>query len=331
MKNNKMLIIELILSFFIIIIISSIITIVCLKIKSESKYINNSSKDSIIITNILENMNSRRYSEIEEYINNLSVVGVTKTFEENEQVITVDGKVFQEKFFGTEIPFGVIIELRIQDLDENFDIQKNVSITLKSNNQVSEISSVIEREIVDNCNKPEITNEYFKELGISLDEYEVIPIKYSYKTNSYVVTTNGDKDWYNYFAKEWAKVLIFPIYGEDLKNQFIKSNGEINNQINYNGYILDLKNYIYTWIPNFSVKDNVSYFRYGNGKNSIKQDLLYNNGEYLYLNTISEVVEDISEDCHFNGVSGVWRKADNSEDVYFSSFNATRFGPINMH
>ncbi len=331
MKNNKMLIIELILSFFIIIIISLLITAVCLRIKNESKNINKSSKDSIIITNILENMNSRRYVEIKEYIDELSVVGVTKTFEENNQVITVDGNTFQGRFFGTEIPNGYTVELRIHDLKENFDIQKSVNIILKKDDQVTEISSIIEREIVDSCNKPEISNEYFKELEISLDEYEVIPIKYSYKTNSYVVTTKGDDDWYNYYAKEWAKVLVFPIYGEDLKNHFINSNGNINNQINYNGYKLDLKNYIYAWIPNFSIKDSISYFRYGNGKNIIKQDLLYNNGEYLYLNTISEVIPDVSDECNFNGISGVWRKIDNEDDIYFNNFNVTRFGPINLH
>lgn len=331
MKNNKILIIESILSFFIIITISSLITVVCLKIKAESKNVNSSTRDSIIITNILENMNSRRYAIIKEYIDELSAFGVTKTFEENEQVITVDGNVFQGRFFGTEIPKGYIVELRIRDLNDDFDIQKSIHIAIKNNNQVSEISSSIQREIVDNCNKPEISNEYFKDLEISLDEYEVIPIKYSYKTNSYVVTTKGDNDWYNYYTKEWAKVLIFPIYGEDLKNQFIDSAGNISNQINYNGYTLDLKNYIYIWIPNFSIKDNISYFRYEDGKNSIKQDLLYNDGEYLYINTISEVVEDISDECNFNGISGVWRKADNKEDIYFNSFNSTRFGPINLH
>lgn len=331
MKNNKILIIESILSFFIIITISALITVVCLKIKSESKSVNSSAKDSIIITNILENMSSRRYAVIKEYIDELSAFGVTKTFEENEQVITVDGNEFQGKFFGTEIPNGYVVELRIRDLNDNFDIQKSVHIAIKNNNQVSEISSSIQREIVDNCNKPEISNDYFEDLQISLDEYEVIPIKYSYKTNSYIVTTKGDNDWYNYYAKEWAKVIIFPIYGEDLKNNFIDSTGNIANQINYNGYILDLKNYIYAWIPNFSVKDNISYFRYENGKNSIKQDLLYNNGEYLYINTISEVVEDISNECNFNGISGVWRKVDSQDDIYLNTFNSTRFGPINLH
>lgn len=331
MKNNKFLIIEVILSFFIIIIISSLITIVCLKIKSETKTINNSSKSSIIITNILENMNSRQYSQIEEYIDNLSVIGISKKFEEDNQVITIDGNVFQDKFFGTEIPKGYILELKIHDLNEEFDIQKSVNIVVTNKEEKNQISTIIQREIIDNCNKPEITEQYFEDLEISLDEYEIIPIKYSYKTDSYEVTTKGDVDWYNYYAKEWAKVLIFPIYGEDLKNHFINPDGKIEKQVMYNGYKLNLENYIYTWIPNFSMKDNISYFRYGNGKNSIKQELLYKDGQYLYLNTISDVIEDISEKCSFNGVSGVWRKVDNQEDVYINSFNATKFGPMNLH
>ncbi len=331
MKNNKILIMEVIISFFIIIIISSLITVVCLKIKSDSQEVTNSSQNSIIITSILENMQSRRYSKIEEYINNLSVIGISKKFEENNQIITVNGSIFQDKFFGVEIPDGYTLELRIHDLNEDFDIQKSVNITLSNNTGTAELSTVIQREIIENCNKPEITDEYFNELEISLDEYEIIPIKYSYKTNSYVVTTKGDKDWYNYYAKEWAKVLVFPIYGEDLKNHFINSNGNVEKQVTYNGYTLNLESYIYTWIPNFSMKDNISYFRYGNGKNSIKQELLYNNGEYLYLNTISDVISDVSEECNFNGISGVWRKIDNENDVYISSFNATKFGPINLH
>lgn len=331
MKNNKILIIEVILSFFIIIIVSSLITVVCLKIKSESKDINNSSKSSIIITSILENINSRQYSKIEEYIDNLSVIGISKKFEENDLVITVDGSLFEGKFFGTEIPIGYTLEMRVHDLNEVFDIQKSINIILSCVSEMTEVSTIIQREIVDNCNKPEITDEYFEELQISLDEYEIIPIKYCYKTNSYVVTTTGDEEWYNYYSKDWAKVLVFPIYGEDLKNHFINSEGNIEKQINYNGYTLNLENYIYTWIPNFSMKDNISYFRYGNGKNSIKQELLYKDGEYLYLNTISDVVEDISEECNFNGIKGVWRKIDNENDVYVNTFNATKFGPINLY
>lgn len=331
MKNSKYLILELIFSFFIIIVISSLITVISLKIKSKSQDINNSSKKSIIITNILENMKSRQYSKIEEYINNLSVIGISKKFEENSQVITVDGNNFQDKFFGTEIPKGYILEIRIYNSNEEFDIQKTVNIILTYNNETTEVSTILEREIINNCNKPEISEEYFEELGISLDEYEIIPIKYSYKTNSYIVTTKGDVQWYNYYTKEWAKVLIFPIYGEDLKNHFISSDGKVQKQVNYNGYILNLENYIYTWIPNFSMKDNISYFRYGNGKNAIKQELLYNNGQYLYLNSISDVVEDISEECSFNGITGIWRKVDNQNDVYINNFNLTKFGPINIH
>lgn len=324
MKNNKFLIIESILSFFIIIIISTIITLICLKIKSESKIINNVSNGSVIITNILENMNSRKYAEIEEYIDNLSVIGITKKIEENNQVITVDGNIFKDRFFGIEIPNGYILELKIHNLNEKFDIQKSVNIVLENNIEKLEVSTVLEREFVDVCNPPQITDEYFNILGINMEDYEIIPIKYSNKSNNYMVTTIGDEDWYNYYAKEWAKILIFPRIGENLKNQFIDKQGNIKNT-------LELQNYMYTWIPNFSIRDNVSYFRYGSGKNLIRQEVLYSNGEYLYLNTISDDIPDISSECSFNGINGVWKKVNNNDDIYFNAFNATKFGPINLH
>lgn len=324
MKNNKFLIIESILSFFIIIIISAIITLVCLKIKSESKIVNNTSKGSVIITNILENMNSRKYAEIEEYIDNLSVIGISKKIEENNQVITVDGNLFEDRFFGTEIPKGYILELKIHNLNEKFDIQKSVNILLISNVEKLEISTVLERKFVEECNPPQISKEYFSDLEINMDNYEIIPIKYSNSLNTYVVTTQGDDLWYNYYAKEWAKILVFPKNGENIKNQFVDNQGVIKNTF-------ELQKYMYTWIPNFSVRDNISYFRYGSGKNLIRQDLLYSNGEYLYLNTISDDIPDISNECSFNGINGVWKKVNDTDDVYFTAFNVTKFGPINLH
>lgn len=134
----------------------------------------------------------------------------------------------------------------------------------------------------------------------------------------------GDDQWYNYYAKEWAKILVFPKSGETIKNQFINNKGVINNTP-------ELQKYMYTWIPNFSVRDNISYFRYGSGKNLIRQDVLYSNGEYLYLNTISDDIPDISNECSFYGINGVWRKVNDADDVYFTAFNVTKFGPINLH
>lgn len=191
MKNNKFLVIESILSFFIIIIISAIITLVCLKIKSESKIVNNISNGSVIITNILENMNSRKYAEIEEYIDNLSVIGISKKIEENNQVITVDGNIFRDRFFGTEIPKGYILELKIHNLNEKFDIQKSVNIFLISNIEKLEVSTVLERKFVEDCNAPQLSKDYFNDFEINIDDCEIVPIKYSNSLNSYVVTTRG--------------------------------------------------------------------------------------------------------------------------------------------
>lgn len=336
MKRSKFLNIEIIFSIFIIIIIGAIITFICLRINYEKNNMISNSEATIIITNILENIKSRRYSDIKEYIDGISDIGITKKIEENGQYIIVNGNIFENKFFGTEIPKGYIVELRIDNLNNDFNIQKSINIDIKykinNENKNLSLSTVVEKEHVEECNKPEIENDYLELIGVNLDEYEVIPIKYSNKLNSYVITTAGDEEWYNYSSKEWARVLIFSKDGEDLKNQFISNDGIVKKQIKYNDtYELFLNNYMYVWIPNFTIKDNISYFRYGSGKNSIRQDLLYNNGEYLYLNIISDVVNDISEECNFNGVSGVWKKVIDSEDIYFKNLNSSKYGPINNH
>ena len=167
MKNNKILILESLFSFFIIITISAIITLIVLRIKSESKIINSNSEASVIITNILENMKSKKYTDIEEYINNLSILGISKQFEESDQIINVDGNLLEDKFFGTEIPKGYIVNLRIHNLNEKFDIQKSVNIVLKNSLETLEVSTILTRDVVDVCNKPQISEKYFNEFGIS--------------------------------------------------------------------------------------------------------------------------------------------------------------------
>ena len=81
------------------------------------------------------------------------------------------------------------------------------------------------------------------------------------------------QSYYNYYSsKKWAKVAVFTKYGEDLKSLFVNQDGSLNETANYNGSIIDLKNYIYVWIPNFSIKDDITYFRYGTSKKIIKMD-----------------------------------------------------------
>lgn len=286
---------------------------------------------SIIASNIMENIKARSYDDVEKYLEELSYVGITKKIENDIQYVTVYGNEFSEKFFGTAIPEDYIVEFESENNAEGFDVQKRISILLYYNkgnkSDGFEISTIIERESINECNTPIISDEYFKEFGFSEEEYEFVPIKYSKDKECFVTTTKNDIEWFNYSAKQWAKVLIFYRDGDTLKDFFINEDGTINNVSYYNNMVLDVNNYMYVWIPNFSIKDEITYFRYKAGKKAIKTDLSYVDGKYLYLNKIGEEIKDISDECNFEGIHGVWRKLGDEQDYYYSNFNKTKYAP----
>ncbi len=330
--KKRIMPLELLFSSIIIISIIFIITIICLEIKAYSSRINGKTEMSLIASNIMENIKTRSYDDVEKYLDELSYVGITKKIENNIQYVTVYGNEFSEKFFGTAIPENYIVEFEAENNAEGFNIQKKVSISIyynKSNKSDGfEISTIIERENVNECNTPIISDEYFKDFGFSEEEYEFVPIKYSKDKGCFITTTKDDIEWFNYSAKQWAKILVFYREdGENLKNYFVNENGTIKNFVNYNNMILDVKDYMYVWIPNFSIKDDITYFRYKAGKKAIKNELSYANGTYLYLNKIGEEIKDISEECNFEGIYGVWRKFGDEQDIYYSNFNKTKYAP----
>ena len=323
---------EILFSIIIILSIIFFAVIVSVKINFESKIINHTGEASVIATSIIENMNSKTYSEFDEYINELSIVGMTKKIIENTQYITIIGDSATEKFFDTEIPRGYTVDVKLSTSNESFNILKEVEIEIKyvvsGKEENFKLSTVIEHDNLSECNLPVISEDYFNEIDISLEYYNIIPIKYSNENNSYIVTTLNDLQWYNYSAKQWAKVLVFLKDGDDLENQFIDENGIIKNNIIYNDSNVIIDNYIYVWIPNFTIKDEVSYFRYKNSKNIIKQDFFYADSKYLHLNRIGEEIADISKECSFDGVNGVWRKLGDEQDEYYKNFNLTKYAPI---
>ena len=216
---------EILFSTIIILGIIFLGVIVCVKINAEAKTINKNAEASMIATSILENMNSKTYSEFEEYISELSMVGMTKKIVDNSMYISVSGDYVQDKFFNTEIPKGYNVEVNIGTSGENFNESKEVDILIKylvsGKEEKFELSTVLEHEKIGECNRPIISEDYFNDINISLEDYDVIPIKYSYDKKSYITTTMNDTEWYNYSAKVWAKVLIFLKDGDDLGSQFI--------------------------------------------------------------------------------------------------------------
>lgn len=329
--KKRIMPLELLFSSIIIVSIIFIITVICLEIKAYSSKINGKTEMALIASNIMENIKTRSYDEVEKYLDELSYVGITKKIENNIQYITVYGDEFTEKFFGTAIPKDYIVEFESENNAEGFNIQKKISISIYYNNSSKadgfKISTIIERENINECNIPIISDEYFKEFDFSRENYEFVPIKYSKDKECFITTTKDDTEWFNYSAKQWAKILIFHKNDEDLKTCFINEDGTIEENAKYNNTILDVKNYMYVWIPNFSIKDDITYFRYKAGKKAIKNELSYSGGKYLYLNKIGEEIKDISEDCNFEGIYGVWRMLGNERDVYYSNFNKTKYAP----
>lgn len=334
--KKKIMPLDLFFSIIIIISILSIITIITLEIRAYSQSINAKTEASIIASNILENMKTRSYDDVEKYLSEISYVGITKKIENNIQYINIYGSEFTEKFFGTEIPENYVIEFKSENLHNDFNISKKITIivnyTVNRKADKLEVSTLIEKENVNECNYPIISDEYFSEFGITSKEFEIIPIKYSEENKCYVTTNTNDADWFNYSVKRWAKVIIFSKKDDrELRKLFIDNKGNINFEVEYENEKINLGNYIYVWIPNFSIKDDITYFRYGTSKKIIKMDFSYTNGKYLYSNKIGEEIKDISKDCSFDGIYGVWKKYGQHDDIYYSNFNETKYAPINMY
>lgn len=297
-KSNKIVYFEIMFTVLFGFIIFSIISVIFANIYINSIETTKSAEAISIITNVLENMKKRTFKEFETYIDGLSIVGISKQIENQTQLIFVNGFECQEKFFGTDIPKDYNLVVEIANTDTNFDLARNVDITISystfGKQHSLKIDTLLERERINEVNEPIINNEYFNSLNINTENYYIIPIKYSYDLNSYVITSVGDSDWYNYSSKEWAKVLVFPKNRDIQKETFTDLNGNVAKQVNHNGTVLNLYDYMYVWIPNFSKKDNETYFRYASGKNAIKMEYLSEGKKYLYFYSVSDEVENIS-------------------------------------
>ncbi len=328
--KKRIMSLEIFFSIIIIFSIIFIVTVICLEIRLYSQKINKEAEASRIASNIIENIKMKSYDDVEKYIEELSYVGITKKIENNIQYVTIDGNLFSENFFGTQIPKDYTIDFQTENYGEGFNIQKRIDLTInyKINQRIEDfkVSSVIDRESINECNSPIISDEYFKELGISEKDFEIIPIKYSEEKKSYITTTKDDFEWFNYSAKLWAKVLVFE-KEESLKDYFINEDGTVNRLIENEKTTLKMEDYLYVWIPNFSTKEDETFFRYKASKKVIKMDFNYIDGKYLYLNKIGEEIKDISEECSFEGIYGVWKKLNDENDAYYKNFNQTKYAP----
>lgn len=98
-KSNKIIYFEIIFSCIFIFILTVIIGIIFANIYIKSVKIGKNAEATSIMTNVLENMRKRTFKDFENYIEGLSIVGISKQIENGKQKIFVNGVECQEKFF----------------------------------------------------------------------------------------------------------------------------------------------------------------------------------------------------------------------------------------
>ena len=165
---------DVIISLLIILMAISTIGMIFLNIKSTTRFTDAKTGATRIATNIIENINGTYYDAVQNFDS------------------TVEGT--EQQIFNTKIPNGYIVQLTIEkpkdELDNEVeeDIAKKVTVRVKrknsSDNEVVEISKVIEKEIVRECNSPNFTEEYIKQIvgeGVDYQFYNPEITQYSAK------------------------------------------------------------------------------------------------------------------------------------------------------
>lgn len=324
-----------------------VVTMIYVNIDVGNKSINRTSGATRIATNILENI------KLEEY----------------ENVVSKDSKTDGNKMYNTKIPNGYHTVVTVEELEDSdlFKLVKkvDVSITYKVGNEEKNISvsTAIESEFSMECNEPKFSENFLKN---SMD-YETkllagkifVPIKYSYISNKYIVTTENDDEWYNYSSKEWAKALVFP--DETIKNQFVDNYGNINTStVEIDSENKTFKDYLYVWIPNFGCSEDTTlpdstvipgeyYFRAGAGSTAEDKNA-------ITFQMVKEVEQEVDESIEIENLNaykvdknitfkesgenaimmsaeGFWRLYNSApeENTVYGKLTGSKYGPMIIH
>ena len=362
-RENGITGIDVVVALGIIIVAITVISMIYVNVYIGNKSLDRTAGATRLVTNILENIEKLSYSEFINLLNNTDNnynSGETKSISyiinhlpsgsesKIEEITNDDNEVIGKKYliigkefgankvFNTKIPSGFTI---IFDVTNSFgtsntnikvNLVKNINITVKykvgETDEEVVISTAKEKESIPVCNVPNLSNTYISEAGIF--NKKIIPIKYSSSYNGYIKSTETDSDWYNYNSKEWARILVI---NSSKENLFFDENNRVKKEIYDGAQKLSVDDYIYVWIPNFSIENNFAYFRYNESKNKIEQvSKNLQNGKKIYYNTVTDVLTDYGN-CNFNNMVGVWRKYNSNNDYYVAFNEETQYGPINEH
>lgn len=278
----------------------AVITMVYLNINNNNKSVDRTAGATRLATNILENIKSMEYEEIE----------LDK--DTNGDGILEPTVISGATIYNTKIPKGYTANISVRIPNSTNDIfglvkevKVDISFKVGGDNKKVSVNTAIERPVIPQCNLPQTSIEFLSNSNDQVNDTrsllnkEIIPIKYSDLDKSYVITTEGDSEWYDYFSKEWAKILAFEADDADKTKKIVEINGVTKTvkeamidefgKINTEKITITIlkedgtkegeetKSYLdflYVWIPNFgktadvveadgSITKGTYYFRYG--------------------------------------------------------------------
>ena len=274
---------DVLIALLLILTLIGIIGMIYLNLKTLARMTYAKSGATRIATNIIENAKGEFFDKVQNY--DSSSAGA------------------QPKVLNTKIPKGYVVIISTENIeDDENHIVKKVNVTVKYNknndNNVVELSTVIEREKVRECNSPNFSGEYVEKLvgpnsqyqifdninNIDEDKKIICPIKYN--GENYVIIQGYDinRMWYSYSDKQWARALVFDNLSE-LEDYIDTSNNTVQNL-----EILKDDDKSFVWIPRYKIDENVSpnkvYFMYKDKNYPILKQT--GNSEYNYINLSNE-------------------------------------------
>lgn len=296
---------DVIIALLLILTSISIIGMIYLNIKTVTRMTNAKTGATRIATNIIENAKGEFFEKVQNF--DSSSAGA------------------QQSVLNTKIPKGYVVIISTENIeDDENHIVKKVNVTVKYNNNNSvELSTVIEREKVRECNSPNFSDEYVEEMIGQNNTYQIFenidsiennkkiicPIKYN--GENYVIVRKNDLNnmWYSYSDKQWARALVFDDLDE-LEDYIDISNNTVNGTD-----ILEDDDKSFIWIPRYKIDESVSpnkpYFMYKDKNYAIfKQN---GNNEYNYVNVLNETFNSsltvvFTEVANEETVLGEWVK-----------------------
>lgn len=275
---------DTLIALLIILASISIMGMIYLNISTLTRITNAKSGATRIATNIIENIKGSYYLEVEENVNEI--------IEGNGQTV-----------YNTKIPKGYSVKITAEpDQYDNNNLAKKIIVEVNHNGNNNyekvSLSTVIEREIIRECNSPNFSEDYVEELVGEGNDYQfynglnsIVPeakiiCPVIFNGENYVLLTNTDLSdlWYSYSAKQWARVLVFDDR-TDLQ-EHIDTNSNMVKDLE----ILKDDNKSFLWIPRFKIDKTVSpnklYFMYKDTDYVIKSS--EGDGIYNYIDVSDE-------------------------------------------